>query len=73
MHVILVGLFVTSCLASIFISGLSPVFYELVCECSYPVSESLVSMIITWLINMFALIILFIQMIPGVGKSCNSV
>ena len=49
-------------------NGSIPLYYEISVEASYPISEGLVTLTITWLMSVFGLVFLFVFMIPEIGK-----
>lgn len=55
-------------LGAIFLSSVSPLFFELCCESTYPVAEGLTNSVLTWLNNLLGLIFLLVLMIPQIGK-----
>ena len=46
-----------------------PLYYEITVEAAYPIAEGLVTLTITWLMNMCGLVFLFVFMIPELGES----
>ncbi len=58
----------TITLLYIALSGGVPLFYEMVCEISYPVAEGVTNGLLTWLNNITGLIFLLILMIKNIGN-----
>ncbi|XP_046346354.1 solute carrier family 49 member 4-like isoform X2 [Haliotis rufescens] len=54
-------------LTSISSGSLSPLFYELVCETSYPVAEGVTNVSLTSMNNLAGLVFLGVMSVPGIG------
>ena len=61
-------LYVTITMLFFLINGGTPVYYEIAVEASYPIAEGIVTLTITWLMNLFGLVFLCVFMIPNIGK-----
>ena len=59
-----VVLYVTTVVSGMCVSGAIPLFYEVVCESTYPIAEGVTNGLLTWLNNLAGLIFLFVVMIP---------
>ncbi|XP_033733340.1 solute carrier family 49 member 4 homolog isoform X2 [Pecten maximus] len=64
-----VQLYASSIMGGMFLNGTIPLFYELACEASYPVSEGLAGGFMTWLNNLFGIMFLMALLIPGIGTA----
>ncbi|XP_021361904.1 disrupted in renal carcinoma protein 2 homolog isoform X2 [Mizuhopecten yessoensis] len=65
----IVQLYASSIMGGMFLNGCIPLFYELACEASYPVSEGLAGGFMTWLNNLFGILFLLALLIPGIGTA----
>ncbi|XP_072048091.1 solute carrier family 49 member 4 homolog [Amphiura filiformis] len=52
-----------------FMNGAIPVYYEITVEASYPIAEGIITLTITWLMNVFGLVFLCVFMVPDIGAS----
>lgn len=57
-------LWVSMVLGSMCIYGAIPLFFEVVCESTYPIAEGVTNGLLTWLNNVVGLVFLFVVMIP---------
>ncbi|KAK3083407.1 hypothetical protein FSP39_021816 [Pinctada imbricata] len=51
------------------VGGLAPLYYELACECSYPVAEGTAAAILSLCMNLSGVVFVLITLIHGLGKS----
>ncbi|XP_067649129.1 solute carrier family 49 member 4 homolog [Haliotis asinina] len=58
--------YILTCVSS---GSLSPLFYELVCETSYPVAEGITNVSLTSINNLAALVFLGVMSVPGIGTA----
>ena len=65
---VVVSLYVAVTLASIFVNGSVPLFYEISCELCYPQPEGIVGGFLTVLNNIFGILFLLVLDIPHIGK-----
>ena len=57
-------MYITVILLGMTVGGTAPIFYELVCESTYPIAEGVTSSLLTLLNNVGAGIFFFVLMIP---------
>ena len=62
----------TMMVGSMCIYGAIPLFFEVVCESTYPIAEGITNGLLTWLNNVVGLVFLFVAMIPQLGELGNS-
>ena len=63
--IISAALYVTMILGSIALVSGVPLFFELVCEATYPIAEGVTNSMLTLLNNVAALVFYFMLFIPG--------
>ncbi|XP_071157380.1 solute carrier family 49 member 4 homolog isoform X1 [Mytilus edulis] len=62
-------LYISSIAGGIFLNGTIPLFYELSCETSYPISEGITGAFSTMLDSIFGVLFLFVLQIPNIGTT----
>eukprot|EP00058_Branchiostoma_floridae_P014229 XP_002599717.1 hypothetical protein BRAFLDRAFT_106709 [Branchiostoma floridae] len=63
------SLYTTFSLTQVCLSGSAPIFYEMSAELTYPVAEGITTMVLTLVYYIFCLLVLFLPMIPFLGKN----
>ncbi|XP_046561282.1 solute carrier family 49 member 4-like [Haliotis rubra] len=58
--------YILTCVSS---GSLSPLFYELVCETTYPVAEGITNVSLTSMNNLAGLVFLGVMSVPGIGTA----
>ena len=66
-YVFAAWLYVTAIVGGAAINGTIPLFYELVCESTYPIAEGITNGLLTWLNNVASLIF-YVILIAPIGK-----
>jgi hypothetical protein len=61
-------MYVATIAAGVSINGAIPLFYEIACETSYPVSEGLTGGLLTLVNNLIGIFFLLILYIPDIGR-----
>lgn len=54
-------------LASTLIATVTPLYFEMACEATYPIAEGTTNLALTFMNNIVGFIFLLIQMVPGIG------
>lgn len=62
------SLYAAVILASIFVNGTVPLFYEISCELCFPQPEGVVGGFLTLLNNAMGAILLLVLQVPNIGK-----
>ena len=66
------AIYLTTIIASMAQNGAVPLYYELVCEIVYPVSEGIANMVLTLMNNITGLIFTLVLVIPNIGEENES-
>lgn len=64
-----VSLYSSIIIATILISVVSPLYFEMACEATYPIAEGITNFVLTFINNVAGLIFLLVQMIPNIGSA----
>ncbi|XP_019633578.1 PREDICTED: disrupted in renal carcinoma protein 2 homolog isoform X1 [Branchiostoma belcheri] len=65
-----VSVYVSNLLMGVFALGSEPLFFELGVEATYPIAEGVTTCVLTWVNNLFGLLLLLVVMVmPGGGTS----
>lgn len=65
---IVVSLYVSIIIGTMFLQSTIPLFFEMACEAAYPVPEGTTNLVLTLSSNVGGLVFLLIQMIPNIGQ-----
>ncbi|XP_041371759.1 solute carrier family 49 member 4-like isoform X4 [Gigantopelta aegis] len=64
-----VSLYISCILSGIFITGSTPLFFELACEVTYPIAEGITSAFLNMLNSALGMVFLSVLQIPLIGKT----
>ena len=63
------SLYISCITIGFFVNASIPIYFEVTVEGMYPVSEGTITMLMTWLNNVWVLIFLLVPQIHGIGEA----